>query len=322
MYPIMDNHSSPNRTAVWAGMLSIYILWGSTYIANRLAVQTIPPFLMTGIRNLTAGAVLYGLRRFRGDAPPSAANWKSAILVGALMLGGGSGLVAWSQLTVPSGIAALIAGSVPLWMALLDILGGGKTRRHRPGIIAVLGIAAGFAGILVLIGPGRLVGLEDEINPAGAAALLFGAFFWAFGSLKSRGAVFPESRLLGSSMQMIGGGAGLLLIGTLTGEWAGFQPSRMSGASLLGFTYLVLFGSLVGFSVYTWLIRSAPTTLVSTYAYVNPLVAVFLGAVLLGETISLRVALASVVILVSVAAVTLSGVTATRPSAVSRPGSG
>ncbi len=310
----MDEHNSPGRGAIWAGMLSIYIVWGSSYIGNSLAVQTIPPFLMTGIRNLIAGAVLYGARRLAGDAAPTPRNWKSAFIVGILMLGGGSGLVAWSQRIVPTGIAALIIGSVPLWMTALDMLGGEKSRHHRPTPTASLGILFGFGGILLLVGPAELVGLEREVDPAGAVALLAGAFFWALGSLKSREAVFPDSRLLGTAMQLLGGGAGLLLIGTAAGEWRWFDPSLMSGRSILALAYLVLFGSLVGFTVYTWLLKTAPTTLVATYAYVNPVVAIVLGLVFMGETLSPRTAAASIVVLVSVAAVTIGGKSRSRSS--------
>ncbi len=303
----MEKRATASRAAVWAGMLGIYFIWGSTYIAIQVSVQTIPPFLMTGIRNLLAGFILYSMRRLSGEARPTKEEWRKAFVVGILMIAGGSGLVVWSQKTVPSGIAALTVGSAPLWFALLDFMGGAGTRHHRPRPMAVAGLVVGFFGIVLLVGPSKLTGIQGDIDPAGAAALLFGAFFWAFGSLRSRNAVAPNASLMGPALQMICGGAGLVLAGLSVGEVSDFDPARVTGLAAFGFVYLVLIGSLVGFSIYSWLLRSAPTTLVSTYAYVNPIVAIALGVLLLDETLNARVLVSSATILVSVAAVTMSG---------------
>ena len=294
-----------SRASVWAGMICIYLVWGSTYLASRVALRTMPPFLMTGVRSLIAGGLLYALCRLKGDEAPAKETWKTAGIVGLLMICGGSGLVAWAQLTVPSGIAALLIGAVPLWLAVLDLFGGFRTKHHRPRPLAAIGLVLGFFGIVLLVGPSALVGLESEVNPLGAAAILLGGLSWAFGSLKSREAVLPASRALVSSIQLIGGGLGLLVVGGAIGEFGGFDPRQLDLPSVLGFLYLTFFGSIVGFSVYSWLLRSAPTTLVSTYAYVNPIVALFLGWLVLDETIGPRVVSSGLIILIAVAMVTL-----------------
>jgi drug/metabolite transporter (DMT)-like permease len=263
---------------------------------------------MAGARFLVAGALLYGWQRLRGDPAPARVEWRSAAIVGALLLIGGNGAVTWAEQRVPSGIAALLVGSAPLWMALMDGLRPGG---QRPTGLAALGILVGFAGIALLVGPaGWGGGLGQEtgpggIDPAGAAALAFAAFSWAAGSLYSRGARLPASPLLGTGMEMLAGGAGLAVLGTLSGEWGRLDLAGISTRSLLGLAYLVVFGSLVGFVAYTWLLRNAPTTLVSTYAYVNPLVAIFVGNWLAREPLTGRILLAAAIIVSSVALITL-----------------
>ncbi|MDR1931788.1 MAG: EamA family transporter [Spirochaetales bacterium] len=287
-------------------MAGIIILWGSAYLGNNFALRAFPPFFMMGIRNLTAGLALYIFQRTRGAKPPNGKMWFSAFYVGILMLCGGSGVITWAQLTVPSGIAALVVGSVPLWMALLGIMVSRKTKTTGPGWIAIAGIVFGFLGIVLLIGPMNIFGSGEMVNPAGGAALIIGSVLWSFASLKSRTAVFPESRLLGAGMQMIGGGMGLLLTGFLIGEHRVFSPERISALPIIGLVYLTVGGSVIAFSIYTWLLWSAPTTLVSTYAYVTPIVAVILGALILHEPITLRLIVATIMILTAVVVVTLS----------------
>jgi drug/metabolite transporter (DMT)-like permease len=247
--------------------------------------------------------------------------WKSAFGVGLLMLCGGAGINVWAQQIVPSGIASLLIGSIPLWMALLDIIGSKRRKTQGPGRIALIGIFFGFAGILLLIGPVNILGSGVMVNPKGAAALLVGSLFWSAGSLKSRTAVFPRSRVLGSAMQMIAGGLGLIVVGLILGEYWGVSPERVTVAAILGFVYLIFVGSIFSFAIYTWLLWSAPTTLVSTYAYVNPVVAVILGALILDELISLRLIIASAMILASVAVVTVSSGAKPRSSAQFLPDS-
>ncbi len=287
-------------------MLAVYIVWGSTYLAIRYGIQTIPPLLMAGLRFLIAGGILFAWRRLSGDPLPTRRQWRSSAIVGFFLLLGGNGGVVWAEQRVVSGVAALMVGSAPLWMVLIDaLLNRGRPRQHRPSWITVLGILLGFVGIALLVSPGDLTGLHGQVDPLGAGVLTISAFLWASGSLYSRSADLPDSPLLGTAMEMLCGGAALLLAGTLGGEWAQFHPAQISAASLTGVAYLVFFGSLVGYSAYTWLLRVAPTTLVSTYAYVNPIVAIFLGNLIAGEPLTLRVLLAALVILGAVAVITL-----------------
>ena len=290
-------------TSVWLGMLSIYIVWGSTYLAIRFAVETIPPFLMAGVRNLVAGVILYAFMRLRGTPAPTRLNWRSAAVVGLLLLTGGNGLVSWAEKTVPSAVTALLVGAVPLWMILLDWIGGRyRDKSKRPSWLTFAGVLTGFGGIALLVGPGELSG--HQVDLLGAGALLIGALLWAAGSLYSREAALPESPLLGTGMEMIAGGLGLFVLSGLAGEWGQLNLAAVSTKSLSAMLYLTVFGSLVGFASYTWLLRAAPTTLVSTYAYVNPVVAIFLGVLLANETITPRMLVAAVIILASVELIT------------------
>jgi drug/metabolite transporter (DMT)-like permease len=283
-------------------MLAVYIVWGSTYLAIRFAVETMPPFLMAGVRFLVAGGVLYTFRRLRGDPTPLRIEWRSAAIVGFFLLVGGNGSVVWAEQRVPSGIAALLVGSAPLWMVLLDSLRPGG---RRPGGWTILGVVLGFAGIVILVGPAQLIGIEGGVDLLGAAALTLAAFSWAVGSLYNRGARLPGSPLLGTGMEMLMGGFGLLLLGTLTGEWSRLDIAAIAPRSWWGLAYLIVFGSWVGFAAYVWLLRVAPTTLVSTYAYVNPLVAIAVGSWLAAEPITPRVVIAAAIIVGSVAVITL-----------------
>jgi len=297
-----DPQPATHPWSIWAALISVYVIWGSTYLAIRFAVESLPPFTMSGVRFVFAGAVLYAWRRARGDAAPSGRQWRSAAIVGLFLLAGGNGGVVWAEQRVVSSVAALLIGTVPLWMVLIDALrpqGPG-----RPGWKAGLGVLTGFAGVALLIGPswsGDGVGHVDRI---GALAVVLGALLWSIGSLYSRNAELPSSPLLATSMEMITGGAGLLLLGVVGGEWARLDVDAFSPRSLLAFGYLVVFGSWVAFTAYTWLLRAAPTPLVSTYAYVNPLVAIVLGHVLAGEPLTARTLLAAAIIVGSVALIT------------------
>ena len=292
---------APSSLAIWAAMISVYIVWGSTYLAIRFAVQTMPPFLMAAARFLMAGAVLYAFRRARGDARPQSVEWRSAAVVGILLLVGGNGCVVWAEQRVVSGVAALMVGSAPLWMILIDALRpGGK----RPRWQSVIGVLVGFVGIALLIGPGQISGSADRVDPIGAGVLIVGAFLWSLGSLYSRNARLPFSPLLGTGMEMLMGGLGLMAMGTVTGEWGRLNLAAVSPQSLWGFAYLVVFGSWVGFGAYTWLLRVAPTSFVSTYAYVNPIVAVLLGNWLAAEPLTPRTLVAAAIIVGSVALTT------------------
>jgi len=304
---------SASSAAIWSALIAIYIVWGSTFLAIRFTVETMPPFLTAGFRFLIAGGVLYIFRRLRGDKAPLRLEWRSAAIVGLFLLVGGNGGLMWAEQRVASGIAALLIASVPLWIALLDALRPGG---RRPDRWVIVGVLAGFAGIIILIGPAQLIGVEGQVDLVGAVVLLLAALSWAAGSLYNRGAKLPDSPLLGTGMEMLVGSFGLFILGTVTGEWNQMELTSFSTRSLLGFAYLVVFGSWVGFASYVWLLRVAPTMLVSTYAYVNPLVAIFLGSLLAGEALTPRVMLAVMFILGSVVLITLTNPATSKSAAV------
>lgn len=291
------------KLKIWLAMLSVYIVWGSTYLAIAFAVQTMPPFLMAAARFLVAGGILFIYRRWISKDPaPRALEWRSAAVVGLFLLLGGNGGVVWAEQRVPSGIAALLVGASPLFMVLIDAIRPGGV---RPSWQTALGVLVGFGGIALLIGPDQWGSNGQGTDLTGMLVLILAAFLWAAGSLYSRNACLPGSPLLGTGMEMLTGGAGLLVLGTLTGEWARLDLSAISTPSLLGLVYLIFFGSLVGFASYTWLLRNAPTPLVSTYAYVNPLIAILLGNLLASEPITLPVIASALIILSSVALINM-----------------
>jgi drug/metabolite transporter (DMT)-like permease len=299
--PHVGAPKSPRVLPIWIGMLVLYSVWGSTYLAIRFAVESLPPFLMASTRFLLAGTILYTWRRARGDPAPARKEWRSAAIIGLLLLVGGNGGVSWAEQHIPSGVTSLLVGTVPLWMALLDAVRPGA---QRPDWRVIVGMLAGFAGVVVLIRPAESTAGAEHIDLAGIFAVLLGALLWSVGSLYGRRAPLPQSPLLATGMQMLAGGAGLLILSTLSGEWGRLNLGMASVRSLWGLLYLIVFGSLLAFSVYTWLLRIAPTPLVSTYAYVNPLVAVFLGHFLAGESLTLRIRVAAAVIVGSVALIT------------------
>ncbi len=278
---------------------TVYLIWGSTYLAIRFAIETLPPFLMAGVRYLTAGALLYGWARFRGAPRPSLLHWRSAVLVGAFLLLGGNGGVVWAEQRVDSGLAALLVSTEPLWLVMLFWLGTG---RKPLGWRVVAGLLLGFAGVVLLVRPGS----SSSIDPIGAAALVLAALSWAWGSLYGQRAPLPESPLAATGMQMLGGGALLLIASALTGEPSRFVLAEVSQRSLLALAYLVVFGAIVAFTAYVWLMRVAPPVLVSTYAFVNPVVAVFLGWALAGEPLTAGTLIAAAVILGGVVLITTS----------------
>ncbi|MBV8201689.1 MAG: EamA family transporter [Acidobacteria bacterium] len=277
-------------------LVTVYILWGSTYLAMRLAIATIPPFLMAASRHFTAGALLYAFARWRGAPRPRLEHWRSTAIIGALLLLLGNGGVVWAEQRISSGMAALLICSEPMWIVLFAWMRR-DGRRPRPQVI--VGLLVGLAGLTLLVRPGHDGGAAVDL--LGVAAVLISSISWAAGSLYVQRATLPSSPLLATSMQMLCGGGLLFVAGALTGEPAHFAPSQVSAGSALAVLYLIVFGSLIGFTAYTWLLRSASPVLVSTYAYVNPVVAVFLGWALVHEQVTGGTLLGAAVILFGVA---------------------
>ncbi len=298
-----------SRTSIWTALIAVYIIWGSTYLAIRFVVETMPPFLSSGVRFIIAGGVLFAFRRLRGDPAPIRLQWRSAAIIGLLLLTGGNGAVVWSEQHIASGLVALMIATTPLWIVLLDYLRpwrlwGTESRFPRPRPRALLGVVIGFVGVVFLILSGGPI--AGSIPPAAGAVVILGTFFWACGSLYGRGAQLPRSPLLGTGMEMLVGGLGLLTLGTLSGEWARLDPSAITTKSVVALLYLVVVGSWGGYGSYVWLLRNAPTPLVATYAYVNPLVALSLGALLAGEPLTPQVLVAAAIIIGAVVLTTSS----------------
>jgi drug/metabolite transporter (DMT)-like permease len=283
--------------AVWSALVAVYLIWGSTYLAIHYAVETTPPFLMAAVRFLVSGGCLYAARRFMGDPAPQTKEWRSAMAIGVMLLVGGNGGVVWAEQFIPSSLAALLVATVPLWMVVLDAF---RSDAQKPAFTALTGILTGFAGVALLIG--SVAHDMSRANMFGAAALVFASLSWATGSLYGRNAALPASQLLGTGMQMLTGGIALLVLATTLGEWTQFNFAGVSWRSALALVYLTVIGSSA-FVAYIWLLRVAPTPLVATYAYVNPLVAVLLGYFLAHEPLNLRIGIAAVLIIGSVIAV-------------------
>lgn len=280
---------------------SVYLIWGSTYLAIRVAIETIPPFLMLAVRYIAAGLIMYVWGRITTGLRPTREQWIATAVVGGLLLVGGNGAVAWSEQHIPSGLAALLVAMSPLWMVLFDWARPGGV---RPRPIVAAGILLGLVGVVVLVGPGEIAG-GGRIDLLGAAVVLAGTLMWAFGSIYSRGATLPASPVLSIGMQMFCGGAIATVVSLVAGEqWEGVAGG-MSTDSLLALVYLVIFGSLIGFSAYAWLLRSTTVARASTYAYVNPVVAVLLGWWLLDEPITGRTVIAALTILGGVVLISL-----------------
>ena len=280
--------------AIVAALAVVYVVWGSTYLGIAVAIETMPPLLMSAVRYLLAGGILYVLaRRFGGAPAPRRADWRPAAIVGGALFVIGNGGVAVAELTVASGIVALLVASTPLWMTLMDRVAFGV--RLAPAAIA--GLVIGFAGVAFLVNPS----LPGRLDTFGAALALVAAFGWAAGSVYARGGKLPEHALLSAAMQMLAGGVLLGIAGVARGELTDVDVAAISARSLIAFVYLVFVGSLVAFTAYAWLLQNARTSVVSTYAYVNPVIAVALGWAILDEPIGARTLLAGAAIVVAVA---------------------
>ena len=286
-------------------LLIVYVVWGSTYLAIAYMVDTMPPFLSAGVRYLTAGLImlaflwLHGrLRRNAGERErPTAAHWRSAAIIGTLLLLGGNGFVVLAEQPglLPSGLAAVLVAGVPIWLNLFDAI----QNRRRPSGLVIGGVAAGFVGVVILLLPADGIA---EINPLGVGMVIVAELSWAIGSLYQRRAPLPRSPWLGTGMEMAAGGMALVLAGTLTGEPGRTAVETFSSESIVALLYLIVFGSLIAFSAYIWLLNNAAVSTVGTYAYVNPIIAVALGAWLRSEPITLRTVLAAALIIGSVVA--------------------
>ena len=285
-----------SSTLLLASFAAVYILWGSTYLAIRIGVESFPPLLLAGLRHLTVGLVFCPYFRQATDEKPTLAQWGTAVITGVLLLAMGNGTVSWSEKFVPSGIAALLVATVSLWMVLIDWLRPGG---HRPGPRVIAGFLLGFAGMALLVGPER-IGNSDRVNPLAGFALIGASFAWALGSIYSRHHPLPRSPLLGVGMQTLCGGSVLCLAAVATGELRGFHLADVTRRSWIALLYLVIFGSALGFSAYVYILKHSTASRVATYAFVNPVVALFLGWFFAAEPLTLRTVLASGIILTAV----------------------
>jgi len=295
-----DGRRHATRAQIIAAFASIYLVWGSTYLAIRYAVQTIPPFLMGGIRFVISGLLLYLWARSRGSPKPTRLHWRNAVIAGGFLLLGGNGAVVWAEQFVPSGLTALLVSILPFWLVIIEWV---RPPHRRPSGAVLVGLVLGFIGIIVLVGPSDLGG-HGDVSSLGALVLILGSLSWAIGSFWSRDAQLPESGLLTTGMEMLGGGALLLIVGALTGEVSQFDVHLISGASAAGLIYLITFGSLIGFTSYIWLLDKVSPARLGTYAYVNPIVAVLLGWAIAGERLSVRTGVAAVIVICAVAIIT------------------
>ena len=290
---------------IWAALATVYLVWGSTYLAIKVVVDTAPPLLAMGARFLLAGVLLaallaarHGPRALRVDR----GQLRSTGVVGALLLLGGNGGVALAETTVPSGIAALLVAATPLWLVCLR-----TAARDRPAARSLVGTVVGFLGIAVLVRPGASLG--DEVELWGPLVVIGAAGCWALGSFLSSRMPMPRDAAVATTWEMVLGGAALVVAGAARGELSGFRPGEVDGEAWLALGYLVVFGSLVAFSAYVWLLQHAPISLTATYAYVNPVVAVALGALILGEPVTAAVVTGGAIVVLGVGLV----VSAERP---------
>ena len=284
------------KTKIWIALIALYIVWGSTYLAIRFAVETIPPFLQAGLRFLISGLILVLWRRAAGDAMPTRPQWKSLAIIGTLLLLGGNGLVSFAEQRIASGVAALIVGTVPLWLVLIEALRPGGV---KPTWRAIIGLIIGFGGIYLLVGPSELTG-KLQFDAIGTFAVIAASFLWSIGSIYSRSAELPKSAWMMTGGEMVSGSLLIFMVSLILGEWKSFNPADVSSTSWLALLYLITFGSMIGFVAYIWLLQNAPISLVATYAYVNPLVAVLLGNWLAQEALTSRILIAAGIIIGSV----------------------
>ena len=289
----MDRTGKSGSTVVLLAFLAVYVVWGSTYLAMRYGVESFPPLLLAGTRHLITGLVFYPVLRWKTGIRPTVAHWTTASITGFLLLCVGNGGVCWAELTVPSGVTALLVAMVTLWMVLVDWLRPGG---HRPSGRVFFGVFLGFAGLALLVGPSHL-GASGRVDPFGAGVLVVASLSWACGSLYSKHGSLPGSAMLSMAMQCLAGGIALWIGGFFTGEIGRLHFAAISARSWLAVLYLIIFGSGIGFTAYIYILKNSTAPRVATYAFVNPVVALLLGWLFAGETLSVRTLLAAMVIL-------------------------
>jgi len=294
--PTVQPPSSRTSTLVIIAFGLVYVVWGSTYLAIRVGIESFPPLLLAGSRHLLTGFILYPVLRWKTGVRPTAAHWRMSFITGFLLLFIGNGGVCLAERTVPSGVTALLVATVSLWMVLVDWLRPGGT---RPGPRVVAGLLLGFGGLALLVGPKNLGG-SGRVDPFGVGILVIASLAWASGSVYSKHAGGPGSPLLGVAMQSLAGGVCLWIAGILSGEVGALHLGAISARSWAALGYLIVFGSMVGFTAYIYILKKSTATRVATYAFVNPVVALFLGWLLIGESITLRTVIAAAVILTAV----------------------
>lgn len=285
------------KTKIWLALLALYIVWGSTYLGIKVAIETIPPFFQAGIRFFVSGLILLIWQRAAGQEFPTRRQWISTAVIGNLLLLGGNGLVSWAEQFIPSGVAAIIIGSIPMFLVIAEAI---RPNGVKPTWRAVLGMLVGFAGIFILVGPSEISGRGVELDPFGVVALLVACILWAIGSIYSKSADLPKSSLMTTGAEMLMGSMGLMVVSLFTRELSGWSISEVSMRSVYGLAYLITIGSLLGFGSYIWLLQNAPISLVATYAYVNPIVAVLLGNWIGNEPLEPRIWVAAAIIIGSV----------------------
>lgn len=292
------------KVKIWIALIALYIVWGSTYLGIKVAIETIPPFFQAGVRFLASGLIILAWQKAAGQDMPTRKQWVSTAVIGNLLLLGGNGLVSWAEQFIPSGIAAVIIATVPLSLVLMEALRPGGI---KPTWQSIAGLLVGFMGIFILAGPAELSGSRTGLNPLGVIALLFATILWAIGSIYSKNADLPKGSLVTTGAEMLMGSIGLFIISLLTGELNGWDPAGVSARSLGGLFYLITIGSIAGFGSYIWLLQNAPISLVATYAYVNPIVAVILGYFIGNEPLESRTWMAAAIIIGAVMFINIKG---------------
>jgi drug/metabolite transporter (DMT)-like permease len=305
---------SSQKTKILIAFACTYFIWGSTYLAIKIGLETMPPFLMAGIRNLAAGIVLYSFERVRGHKNPTGKQLLNGIIIGFFMLLIGNGFLTFAELRVPSGLTALLVSSSPMWFLLFEWL---KPHGEKPKPWVISGVILGFGGIALLIAPDKYS--STNVDLLGAGILIFSSISWVIGSLISKEADIPKSPFMTTSLQMMAGGLFMLCTSFIMGEYHGLNILNFSLRSILAMTYLAIFGSLIAFSAYIWLLRILPPALVSTSSFVNPAVAVFIGWALGGEEITVKIILATLIIILAVIIITINNLKKQSPQKVTIP---